>query len=95
MKLLIWLKVQYIRSYSEPHIDYENTTEIYCQTLLHQMELMEHYSKIDELDFALSTAEEKSRVQNDNLIDQNNALMHALQVELPVLGLYVGVYEYS
>lgn len=45
------------------------------------MELMDHYSKVDELDFALCTAEAKARVQNENLIDQNSALMNALQVE--------------
>lgn len=48
---------------------------------------MDHYSKVDlvenekeQLEWELSRAEEKYKRQNENLIDQNNALMHALQV---------------
>ena len=52
-----------------------------------QAELMEYYSRIDlmeceteRLEWELSRADEKYKRQNENLIDQNNALMHALQV---------------
>ena len=48
---------------------------------------MEYYSRIDlmeceteRLEWELSRADEKYKRQNENLIDQNNALMHALQV---------------
>ena len=48
---------------------------------------MEYYSRTDlmeneteRLEWELSRAEEKYKRQNENLIDQNNALMHALQV---------------
>ncbi|KAL5253893.1 hypothetical protein ACHWQZ_G013602 [Mnemiopsis leidyi] len=53
-----------------------------------QAELMEYYSRIDlmeceteRLEWELSRADEKYKRQNENLIDQNNALMHALQVD--------------
>lgn len=48
---------------------------------------MEYYSKVDEvesekerLEWELNEAEDKFRVDNEELIDQNNALMNALQV---------------
>ena len=48
---------------------------------------MEYYNRIDlmeceteRLEWELSRADEKYKRQNENLIDQNNALMHALQV---------------
>ena len=48
---------------------------------------MEFYTKVDEiegekdrLEWALSEADERFRLQNEELIDENNALKTALQV---------------